>query len=163
MIRVLLILAVALLAWPAAAACPDGTSCFTNCSSTPKKISATSIDNSKVNLCWEFDETAALDEISLPLNVKADSALVCFDPDKGTEGTAVATLQVHRCVRSRMPATNPEFECTPMLDGAGLTGLGGAAGTQNTCFRVSAGLYYLRIATASVAEDAVASIQGEGS
>lgn len=161
MIRVLLILAAFLLAAPALADCPDGTSCFTNCGSPAKKIAPTSIDNSKVNLCWEFDETAGADEISQPFSVKADSALVCFDPDKGTEGVAVATLQIRRCTRGRMPAANPEFECITVLDGP-LTGLAGGAGTQNSCLRVASGLYYLQIITPSTAEDAVASIQGEG-
>lgn len=106
--------------------------------------------------CWEYNG----DDDTPAVSVTAVSALICLNPDLATEGAATANMMIRRCDYGRKPSSNPERSCGTVLDLA-LTGLGGAAGTQNSCIRVGPGVYYGESTVGSGGESAVLSFTGE--
>jgi hypothetical protein len=104
--------------------------------------------------CFYFDGT----ENSDPFHVLTETALICLDPDQGSEGAANATVMIRHCHTG--VTTYDANTCIEILDAA-LDGTVGSAATQNACVRVPRGTYAIRnVATASD-DEAVVSIQGE--
>lgn len=104
--------------------------------------------------CFYFNA----DEDSDVFHVMADTALICLDSNVADEGASGAAVMIRRC--NTGATTYDANTCIEILDSA-LTGLVGAAGTQNACIRVSRGSYVSVNDTTAGTEEAVVSIEGE--
>jgi hypothetical protein len=145
-------LAIVAIALPAQAA-----QVWTNCSggSPANGVTVTRYDR----LCLDFAAGDTGD--SQIFIVGAKTALLCFDPDINTEGADATKINFRFCPNGIMPAASPENECFKLSNDP-ITGITGAAGTQDSCERVGPGTYYVEITTTPAANDeARVTIQGE--
>jgi hypothetical protein len=149
----LLLVALLALALPAQA-----TQTWTNCSggSPANGVTVTRYDR----LCLDWVTADSGDSQIFVVGTK--TALLCFDPDINTEGADAAKINFRYCPNGIQPAASPENECFA-LSTAPITGITGAAGTQDACERVGPGTYYVEIETQGGAGDeSRVTIQGEG-
>ncbi len=120
----------------------------------------------KLNLvCMDCTDSAGDDDCvdSRLFFIGAKSALVCFDPDAaGSEGADAAQIDIRYCPDGQKPAANPEYVCGKITNSV-ITGIQGAAGTQDACHRLPPGAYYIDFSNDGGAGDEPrVTIQGEG-
>ena len=120
----------------------------------------------KLNLvCMDCTDSAGADACvdSRLFFIGAKSALVCFDPDAaGSEGADAAQIDIRYCPDGQKPAANPEYVCGKITNSV-ITGIQGAAGTQDACHRLPPGAYYIDFSNDGGAGDEPrVTIQGEG-
>ncbi len=131
------------------------TSSLTSCATTAQGYEST-VDGTEC-VAWRF----TLVEDSPGITINSNTALICFDPDTSTDGVATGQVTIRRCPSGNKPGTNPENTCGVIMDSP-LTGLTGAAATQNQCIRVGPGLYWSDVGTSPATDSAVVYFQGEG-
>lgn len=128
------------------------TGSFTKCNG--ESLSGTPVVANFDSVCWVFDG----DDDSTIVEVRAKTALVCFDPDITTDGAATAQVMINHCPTSNAVSA---FTCMDITDSSS-TGITGASGTQDSCIRVGTGFYYVDVTTADAGTDSRVSFRGEG-
>ncbi len=152
--RLLLALLVLLVA-PLAAQAIDWTDCSGNTGGDLITVTAYQL------LCADFDENDVTGTDSRIFRVGANTALICFDPAKDSEGADTAQINFRYCPNGRQPGSTPENHCFA-LSTIPITGITGVAGIQDACVRVGPGTYYFEITTQGAAnDDSRVTIQGE--
>jgi hypothetical protein len=149
-----LLLLVAFLAFPVTAQAITWSDCHGNTGGDLITVTAYQL------LCADFDENDTAGTDSRIFRVGTNTALLCFDPDIATEGTATAEIFFRYCPNGIMPGSSPENQCFTLTT-IPITGLTGQAGIQDACERVGPGTYYFEIETGTSTEDARVTIQGE--
>ncbi len=145
------------------AAAPVAANTWSDCSDNTSGELATI---TKTNLvCLDCTDAAGDDDCvdSRLFFVNAVAALVCFDPDVlADEGADVAQIWIRHCPDGKKPASNPEYVCGKITDSV-ITGIQGAAGTQDACHRLKPGAYFIDFVNDGAAGDEPrVTIQGEG-
>ena len=118
-------------------------------------LTSTSPSNFKIGPgntgCYRFidtDSTSTSDVIV----IDAETAVWCFDPDNAGTAITTATTTIHFCTAGVAAggtgAVNTCIDIGGANGNATLTGLEGAASTQNACIRTGPGAFYIRVTAA---------------
>ena len=154
--RFLALLAVLLLATPAL-----GQSAKWN---TKPDSSGTSIAtgsallqaNGRQELYYHFADLGVVD--SDPITVQTKSVVFCLNPATDSDGADLATVWIRKSIGNEAPATD---NYSPRILDAALTGLAGAAGTQNACVRAGPGQYYVEVVNDGTSDGSYVSATAE--
>jgi hypothetical protein len=150
-----LLLLVAFLAFPLPAQAITWSDCHGNTGGDLITVTAYQL------LCADFDENDVTGTDSRIFRVGTNTALLCFDPALDSEGADTAEINFRYCPNGIQPGSTPENHCFA-LSNVPITGITGAAGTQDACERVGPGTYMFEITTQGAAnDDSRVTIQGE--
>jgi hypothetical protein len=134
--------------------CDDDTANDINFTIQPQATSAGPVQAHRG--CFEFTDADST-TTSRTIQVAAETALVCFDPDTAATTTSAARVKIRKCPGGTKPASNPSNECIDMGGAAtgesALDGTEGHPDVQNACMRVPRGVYYVDVTVACVAAD----------
>ena len=112
--------------------------------------------NGRRELYYHFADLGVVD--SDPISVQTKQVVFCLNPATDSDGVDLATVWIRKCIGSEAAAN--DNQCLRTLD-AVLTGLAGADGTQNACWRGGPGKYYVEVVNDGTSDGSYVAATGE--